>query len=166
MGSHISYHRDGKIFRTSPATNGHAKYLRKYLPLDDFRELYQLGISMVMKNELLKNPCLKERDRKRALTLQEIDLGAYPSETINIVVEFLEPSKRELITSEDIVPPPDAAILMIDSIQPWIVLTVLGHEHNLLIKPTENGFSVLHFNTRYSANLTGIKYRFEAYEEA
>ena len=90
-------------------------------------------------------------------------MEAYPSETINIVVEFLEPSKRELITSKDVAPPPDATMFVIDSIQPWIVLTILGHEHNLLIKPREKGFSVSHFNTRYSTNLLGVKYRYEAY---
>ena len=161
----MSYHRDGKIFRTSPATIYQAKkeYLGKYLPLDNFKGWYQLGTSMIAKSELLKNPCLKERDRKKALTLQEVDLKAYPSEIINIVVEFLEPSKRELLTSEDVAPPPDATMLVIDSIQPWIVLTILGHEHNLLIKPSEDGFTVSHFNTRYSTNLPGVQYKYEAY---
>ena len=163
MGSHTSYHRDGKIFRTSPTTNYHATYLGKYLPLDDFKGWYQLGTSMVRKSELLKKPCLKGHDRNKALTLQEVDLEAYPSETINIVMEFLEPSKRELITSKDVAPPPNATMFVIDSIQPWIVLTILGHEHNLLIKPREDGFIVRHFNTRYSTNLPGVKYRYEAY---
>ena len=163
MDSHMTYHRDGRIWRTSPATNYHAKYLGKYLPLDDFKGWYQLGTSMILKSELLKNPCLKERDQKKALTVQEVDLEAYPSEVINIVVEFLEPSKRELITSEDVAPPPDATILVINSLQPWIVLTILGHEHNLLIKPKKDGFIVHHFNTRYSTNLPRVKYRYEAY---
>lgn len=161
--SHRSYHRDGRIWRTSPATNYYAKYLGKYLPLDDFKGWYQLGTNMVGKSELLKNPCLKERHRMKALALQEVDLEAFPSETINIVVEFLEPGKYEVITSKDVAPPPDARMLVIDSMEPWIVLTILGHEHNLLIKPKEDGFIVRHFNTRYSTNLPGVKYRYEAY---
>lgn len=161
--SHLSYHRDGRIWRTSPATNYSAKYLGRYLPLDDFKGCYQLGTNMVGKSELLKNPCFKESHRKKASTLQEVDLGKYPSETINIVVEFLEPSKRQVITSKDVEPPPDATMLVIESIKPWIVLTILGHEHNLLIKPKGDGFIVRHFNSRYSTNLLGVKYRYEAY---
>ncbi|MFB0502056.1 MAG: hypothetical protein ACETVP_06245 [Candidatus Bathyarchaeia archaeon] len=165
MGSHTSYHRDGRIFRTSHASDYQTRkeYLGKYLPLDDFKEWYQLGTSMILKSELLKNPCLMKRDRKKALILQEVDLEAYPSDFINIVVEFLEPGKTELLTSKDVAPPPDATILVISSVQPWIVLTILGHEHNLVIKPKEDGFIVHHFNSRYSTNLPGVKYRFEAY---
>ena len=165
MGSHTSYHRDGRIFRTSLASDYQTRkeYLGKYLPLDDFKEWYQLGTSMILKSELLKNPCLMKRDRKKALILQEVDLEAYPSDFINIVVEFLEPGKTELLTSKDVAPPPDATILVISSVQPWIVLTILGHEHNLVIKPKEDGFIVHHFNSRYSTNLPGVKYRFEAY---
>ena len=165
MGSHTSYHRDGRIFRTSPTPNFQTRkeYLGKYLPLDDFKEWYQLGTSMMLKSELMRNPCFMKRDRKKALTLQEIDLEAYPSEVINIVVEFLEPGKSELITSEGLAPPPDATLLVVNSIQPWIVLTILGHEHNLLIKPKADGFIVHHFNTRYSTKLPGVKYRYEAY---
>ena len=166
MGSHTSYHRDGRIWRTSPATNRRPDYLRKYLPLDDFRGMYQLGLSMVRKSELGKNPCLKERHRKKALAIQEVDLKAYPSDILNIVVELLEPDKREFITSEDIAPPPDATMFVIDSMQPWIVLTVLGHKHNLLIDPKKGVITVHHFNARYSANRPGVTYKFEAYGEA
>lgn len=161
-GSHTSYHESGGIFRTSPAFKK-AEKVGKYLPLDGFKGWRQMGTSMILKSELLNSPVLAKRDRKKALTLKEVDLEAYPSKVINIVVEFLEPSKQELLEYEDVAPPPDATVLVIDSIQPWIVLTILGHEHNLLIEPTEDGFTVHHFNTRYSTNLPGVKYRFEAY---
>lgn len=163
VGSHISYHRDGRIFRTSPATSCYPNRIRKYLPLEEFEGLYQLGLGMAWKSELMKNPCLKARARNKALALHEVDLEVYPSEIINIIVEFLEPNKKELIMSPDIAPPPDATMVVIDSIKPWILLTILGHEHNLLIKPREDGFVARHFNNRYSANLPGVEYKFEAY---
>lgn len=102
MGSHLSYHRDGRIWRTSPATRRHPDYIKKYFPLDDFKGLYQSDLGMIRKSELLKNPCLKEHDRKKALALREVDFGAYPREIINIVVEFLEPGKQEPIMSKDV----------------------------------------------------------------
>lgn len=165
MGSHTSYHRDGRIWRTSPATRGRPDYRRRYLPLDSFRGLHQLGISMVRKSELRKNPCLKPRTRRKALTLQEIDLEDYPSEILNIVVELLEPGRQEFIASKDIAPPPDATMTIIDAIEPWLVLTILGHEHNLLIEPKGSTIIVHHFNARYSANHPGVEYKFEAYGE-
>jgi len=164
LGSHWTYHQDGTTWRTSPASNYKAEKVGKYLPLDGFEGLHQMGTSMIFKSELLKSPILKKRDRKKALTLQEVDLEVYPSEVINIVVEFLEPSKRELIASKDVAPPPDATMFVIESIQPWIVLTILGHKHNLLIEPQEDGFIVHHHNTRYSTNLPRTQYRYEAYE--
>lgn len=164
MGTHTSYHQDGRIFRTSPAFNYKAEKVGKYLPLDDFKGWRQMGTSMILKSELPKSPCLKKHDLKKALTLHETDLESYPSEVINIVVEFLEPDKRELMASEDVAPPPDATILVIESVQPWIILTILGHNHNLLIGPKEDGFIVHHFNTRYSTNLPGVQYGFEAYQ--
>ncbi len=118
---------------------------------------------MIWKNLLLKSPVLTKRDGKKAVTLKEVDLEAYPSEIINIVVEFLEPSKLELLKSEDVVPPPDATVFVIDSIEPWIVLTALGHKHNLLIEPKGSIITVHHFNTRYSVNRRGAQNQFEAY---
>lgn len=162
-GSHTSYHRDGNIFRTSPATNYHATPKGKYLPLDGFKGWHQLGIMMANKDTLLENPCVGKHHRKTAITLQEIGLKSYPSVTINFVVELLESNGLEFITSEDAAPPPDAKVYMIDSIQPWIVLTVLGYEHNLLVKPCKDGVTVSHFNIRYSANRPGVKYEYEAY---
>ena len=164
-GSHTSYHESGGIFRTSPAFSYKAVKVGKYLALDGFKGWRQMGTSMILKSELLKSPILAKRDRKRALTLKEVDLEAYPSKVINIVVEFLEPNKLELLESKNVTPPPDATVIVIDFVQPWIVLTILGHKHNLLIEPIEDGFNVHHFNTRYSTNLPGVQYQYEAYGE-
>ncbi len=63
-GSHISYHKDGNVFRTSPATNKRAKFFSKQLPLLQFHGLYSLGIGMVQKSALGQNPRLKNKDSK------------------------------------------------------------------------------------------------------
>jgi len=160
MGSHISYHKNGSIWRTSPATKKNK--IGQYLPLDDFKGWYQLGTSMIEKSLLKGNPCLKERERRKALTIQEVDLEALHSEIINMVVEFIEPSYLESI-SKNFKPPKDAKTVIIDSIEPYIVLTILGHRHNLLIRPKEDGFIVSHYNNRYSTNIKDVQYRCEAY---
>lgn len=160
MGSHTTYHKDGSIWRTSPAIKKNK--IGQFLPLDDFKGWYQLGTSMILKDNLKGNPCLKERERNRVLTVQKVDLEAYPNKIVNNVVEFIEPSYLESMP-EDLKPPQDARVFIIDAIEPYIVLTFLGHEHNLLIRPLEDGFSVSHYNNRYSCNLKGVEYKYEAY---
>jgi len=160
MGSHISYHKDGAIWRTSPAIK--KKKIGQYLPLDDFKGWYQLGTSMIEKRLLSGNPCLKTRELRKALAVQEVDLETFPSGIINMVIEFIDPAYLQSI-AEDYEPPKDAKTLIIDAIEPYIVLSILGHHHNLLIRPKEDGFVVSHFNKRYSTNIEGIQYRYEAY---
>lgn len=164
VGSHTSYHRDGNIFRTSPATENQPQFIGKNLPLKDFTGWYQLGAGMVQKVALSKNPCLKSRDRKDTTVLKEIDLGQFPSSTLNLVVELLHPDSRDLLNSESVRPPLDAHLIVVDAVMPWIILTILGHDHNLLIRPKDKGFVVSHFNSRYSANQPGWQYAFEAYK--
>ena len=36
-GSHTSYHVDGNVFRTNPATQGQPRFQGTYLPLEEFR---------------------------------------------------------------------------------------------------------------------------------
>lgn len=50
LGSHTSYHVDGNVFRTSPATSSRPRFQGLYTPLDKFCGWVQLGISMVAKN--------------------------------------------------------------------------------------------------------------------
>ena len=62
---------------------------------------------------------------------------------------------------------PDGAIqrrLSINGLE--IIITLLGHESNLLIRPTQNGFVVAHLNERLSTNRKGVKYVAEAYGPA
>ncbi len=86
MNSHVSYHKNGNIWRTAPSPIG-LKKIGKYFPLNEFREMFQVGTCMILKSRLKSNPPLKETHRKKALAIQEVDLKVYPNDIINIVVE-------------------------------------------------------------------------------
>lgn len=161
-GSHISYHKDGSIWRTSPAVKKNK--IGQYLPLDQFKGGYQLGTSMIEKKLLNENPCLKKRERNRAYLVEEVDMDEFPSDILNILVEFIDPSVLDTI-SEKFKTPKYAKTLIISSLEPYIVLTILGHDQNLLIRPQKDGFIVHHYNDRYSLNRKDVQYRYEAYGE-
>lgn len=120
-GSHTSYHSDGSIWRTSPIVK--KEKIGHYLSLDTFEGGIQLGTTMVSKKLLNKNPFLKKRDSRKALTIQEVDLEKFPSEIINMVIEFIEPECFSRIKKR-FEPPKDAKTLIIDSIKPYIILTI------------------------------------------
>jgi len=132
------------------------------LPLDAFKGWYQIGTNMIQKSFLEKNPCLSKTKRNKALAVREVDMEAFPSETINVVIEFIEPGWLESIP-DNLKPPPGAELVIFRSIVPNIVLTVLGHHNTLLIHLAEDGFHVSHYNNRYSTNLKGLKYKYEVY---
>jgi len=164
-GSHISYHKDGNIFRTSPATNNRADLIRKHFPLAQFQGWHRLGLGMVLKSSLNKNPELKDKDRK--YRVYEVDVDRFPSNTLNFVAELIEPNKRDLFNSEEMHPPKDAHIIEVTSSIPWIIFTILGHDLNLLIRPYYGevpGVTLRHFNKRYSANPKGNNVSCEAYK--
>jgi len=164
-GSHTSYHRDGKLFRTGPATHKRATQFAKHLPLSQFQGWYKLGVGMLLKSSLNGNPVVKDRDRKGQV--HEVDIDQFPSETLNIVAELLEPNKIDLLNDEMMRPPMDALIIQITTSRPWVFITVLGPDHNLLIYPYDaefKGVTFRHFNSRYSASPPGGKISFEAYE--
>lgn len=163
MHSHMSYHKNGRIFRTDARISSRAKRIGYYLPANDFKGVYQLGTSMIWKSQLKLNPPLEKRHRNKALAVKEVDLEVFPCDIMNAVIEFFEPDILDLMASENVAPPSNSVLLVIDCIMPWIVLTFLGHEHNLLIKPMKDGFSVSHFNDRYSTNRLGVNYEFIAY---
>ncbi len=163
IGSHTSYHKDGNIFRTSPATGKRPVISGNHLPLDKFMGWFQLGTSMVRKSALGANPAVKQKDLKGKTIVHETDLETFPSDTINIIIELLEPGKEALLTTPSVAPPHESETTTIRDIEPWIVLTFLGHDHNLLIKPIEDGFTVSHFNSRFSTNRKDVEYTYEAY---
>ena len=163
VGTHTSYHKDGNIFRTSPATLGGPRKQGWHLPIDQFKGWYQLGFTMVLKDQLLNNPCVRNRDRKPADILVEVSIRDLPSPTLNIVLELIEPEQFNLLGNPDVAPPHNAVVHVLKLNNPWVVVTILGHEENLLVRPQDNGFVVSHYNTRYSANLPGVEYNYEAY---
>lgn len=164
MGSHTSYHKDGNVFRTSPLTQNKPFLSERRIPLDDFQGWYQLGKGMIRKQALSKNPELKARDLRGKITIREVDIDAYPSETLNLFFELLEPNKLELIHGASLDPPPDADVIIFDIFDPWIITTILGHDHNLLIRPKDDGVILSYFNDRFTANKPREKYLIEAYK--
>jgi len=148
------------MWRTSPVLG--KEKIGHFLPLDAFKGWYQIGTNMIQKRLLEKNPCLSKTKCNKALAVREVDMEAFPSETINLVIELIESDWLESIP-DSLKPPPGAELLIFRSIVPNVVLTVLGHHNNLLIRPAEDGFHVSHYNNRYSANLKGLKYKYEVY---
>ena len=162
-GSHTSYHVDGNTFRTSPATNFRPRLQGKYVPFDDFRGWRQLGFGMVSKEQVARNPTVKAKDRPPKSILDTISLNMMPAETINLVVELLHRDMRSLLELQELQPPEHAILNCLELGDLLVVVTVLGHDSNLLVRPTANGVQVSHYNDRYSANRPGVTYNFEAY---
>ena len=163
LGSHTSYHVNGNIFRTSPTTIGRRRFRGAYLPIDKFEGWYQLGITMVSKDQLLANSCVKGRDRKQGNILCEISLESIPSDILNLVVELIEPKHHEWLNNTHIAQPPNAKVKVLEFENLWVVVTIIGNEDELLIRPLEDGFQVSHFNSRFSANRKDVEYSYEAY---
>lgn len=161
--SHTSYHVDGNVFRTSPATDLHAKFQCRYVPLDQFRGWTRLGFAMISKDQLASNAPVKPKDRKAGSILATVPITQLPSETVNLFVELLHHDRRHWLEMPRVQPPEYAILRCLKLDDLLVVITVLGHESNLLVLPTEDGFQVRHYNDRYSANQQGVTYNFEAY---
>jgi hypothetical protein len=163
LGSHTSYHVDGNVFRTSPATYSRPRFQGLYTPLDKFSGWVQLGITMVSKDRINNNQPLKGRDRKIGNLISEVELISFEANNINLVVELLHEDMYKFLNRPGIQPPEGAVIQTFKLGNLIILITVLGHNNNLLIRPLEDGFQVSHYNSRYSANAPGVKYTYEAY---
>jgi len=164
-GSHSSYHKDGSIWRTSPATNKKPKFVKHHYPMNNFHGWLSLGIGMLLKTSFPYNPELKARDNKHHLKFVDIDY--FPSEALNIVVDLIEISHNSLLQKEDMQPPKDALVFDFISNKLMILVTILGHDHNLLVCPYDGNFKGVtcrHFNKRYSASPPGGQIEFEAYK--
>ena len=162
LGTHTSYHRDGNIFRTSQATANKPKFLGTHIELDNFRGWYQLGIVMIVKEKVKTNPPLKANDRKKADRIIEFVMGDYPSKTINIVTEMIAPDYIQFLNRTEVATPPEATTEVLEFGNLSLILTVLGHDSNLLIRADKDSFYVSHFNSRFSANQKGVNYSWEA----
>ena len=162
LGTHTSYHRDGNIFRTSPATANKPKFQGTHVELDNFRGWYQLGVAMIAKEKVETNPPLKASDRKKAARIIELVMGDYPSKTINIVTELISPDFKQFLNRTEVAAPPEAATEVLEFGNFSLILTVLGHDSNLLVRADKDSFYVSHFNSRFSANQKGVNYSWEA----
>lgn len=163
FGSHTSYHVDGNVFRTSPATQGRPRFQGRQLPLNDFRGWHQFGIAMVTKTRIAQNPALKGRDQRPGNLVAEVPVAELPADTLNVVVELVHRESLLLVARSGLTAPPGALGYSFSLGELVVVLTVLGRPEELLVQPLPDGFSVRHFNSRFSANAEGVVYTWEAY---
>lgn len=161
-GSHLSYHVDGNVFRTSPATNGRAVLIDRHLNLKSFSGWYQLGICGLAKNQIAEKPRLTSRDRRKE-KITYIAVDEFPANAINLVVELISESYLKFLEEPNVQPPNHALTLTLPFGHVRILLTLLGHANNRLIEFSEKGIVVNHFNSRFSANQDGLNYKYEAY---
>jgi hypothetical protein len=162
-GSHSSYHRDGSIWRTSPVTNDKPRYVEQHFPLNLFHGWVSLGLGMLSKNTLPHAAELKQRDRKHQI--QCVDL--FPSSTLNMVVDLIGSGHKKLLQTVERRLPEGAESYEFQKANLSIVVTVLGHDHNLLIRPYDGefkGVTCRHFDRRFTASPKGRQVEFEAYE--
>ena len=162
-GCHVSYHVDGNVFRTSPATGGRPRFQGRQVPLTAFDGWQGLGTAMVMRHLLVKNPPLKARDRKPGNVIEEIPILSLDTDSPNIVLELVDDKHRHLLNRPNLQPPPGASQHEARIGSLTVMLTVLGNEEHLLVKPIVNGVRVHHFNDRFTANAKGVTYEYEAY---
>jgi len=133
------------------------------IPIDSKTVWVQLGISAFRKEVVGTFPITKQSDLKRH-SIYEIDLNQFPCEVLNFIVECISPEVLRAIP-DDLQPPTYAEVITIDEWEPYVIISILGHELNQIIK-FENGIiKVHHFNDRFSANRPGITYKFEAIGE-
>lgn len=161
-GSHDSYHKDGSQWRTSLATGNKAVKEGEHYPLASFQGHLNLGVACFSKRIISKLPKVKKKFFKKYETY-EIDLNAFPSDYINIVSELIEPDYIIPLPEEEKCFPPDAVSTTFKTKNTWIIITILGHKHNLLIIPDEKVTHVNHFNERFTANKKGAKMKMENY---
>jgi len=161
-GNHDSYHKDGSQWRTSLATGNKAIKEGEHYPLASFKGHYHLGTAYFSKRIIPKLPKVKKKYFNK-YEAYEVDLASFPSEHINIVSELIEPEYEIPLPEKEKCLPPGAVSTTFKTKSTWIILTVLGHDHNLLMFPDEKVTHVNHFNERFTANKKGAKMKMENY---
>ena len=163
MGSHTSYHVDGNVFRTSPATAGRPRLQGIMLPLSEFVGWNQLGIFMVKKSRMAQNPALRGRDTRKGNVIAEVSVESFSATTLNVVIELVHRDHHSLLDGLGLDPPASAIQYALPLGNFEALLIILGEDSDLLVRPLANGFNVRHFNDRFTANAKGITYTAEAY---
>lgn len=164
MGSHTTYHVDGKVFRTSPATGGRPKPAGQYLPLTVFSGWYQLGVSMIEVDGIGNNSCLKGRDKQTGNIVDFLPVTSADGPIVNLVLEFIEASQLDWLSEPSVAPPPNSIEYRMDFQSVIAIITAITNQKELLVWPQADGFGVAHRNSRFSLNQNGVQYSFEAYD--
>ena len=164
MGTHTSYHQDGNIFRTSPAMGSKPVLQDRHLRLKDFTGWYQLGMAAISKDLLETNPALKPRDIRKD-RLYEIDVDVFPANYLNLVVELISDDFWPHLHHPDVQAPQNSSEIILPFGRLSVVVTVLGHDENLILTADETVIHVKHINSRFSSNQKGAQYSVEAYSK-
>lgn len=164
MGTHTSYHQDGNVFRTSPVTKHKPVLQDRHLRLKDFSGWYQLGVAAISKDLLATNPPLKPRDARKDF-LHNINIGTLPASYINLVVELISEDFWPALRDPEVEAPKDAVEIIIPLGRLSVIVTVLGHDDNLILTADERVLFLKHINSRFSTNQQGVEYSVEAYSK-
>ena len=92
LGAHTSYHRDGNVFRTSPATQMRPRFSGRQLSLEQFRGWEQFGVAMLLRERVSSLPPVRSRDRRTGNIVCDVPVEAFSSDTLNIVLELVDES--------------------------------------------------------------------------
>lgn len=147
-GSHNSFHKDGSQWRTNLITGEKAKKEGGHTPLADFTGVFNLGVAGISKNIIPKLPKVKQKYFNKKHITYEIDLDEYTSDQINIVSEIIEPGYTIPLTEEEKIYPLETEVKVFKETTPWLRLTIMDHDHNLLAKKNKTGVTVNHINDR------------------
>lgn len=129
------------------------------MPPQQFKGVYKLCVCLLQKQEIPFLPEVKERDKNQH-TLIEVDMSQLPSPLINIMIEMVEPQTK--IPNEGETAIPDKAVVYeIQELDPWFIVTILGHKENLLFDVNSETVKFGHINERYTANAKGVQYELE-----
>lgn len=163
MGSHTTYHVDGNIFRTSPATGNRAKPAGNYFSHTGFYGWYQVGVSMVRVDDIPNNSCLKARDKKSGNVVDFLSVARANGPIVNLVLEFIDPDHLEWLNAPGVESLPNSVEYRMAFESVIAVVTAITDQNELLVWPQDEGFGVSHRNSRFSLNQPGVKYTYEAY---
>jgi hypothetical protein len=119
---------------------------------------------MVEKSHLAQSPPLRSRDTRDSNVVVDLSVTNLPAPVLNIVVELVHRDYHDLLNGLNLDAPSTAIQRTLPLGRFDAILTVLGHDSDLLIRPQEIGFTVTHFNDRFTANAQGAIYTFEAYQ--
>jgi hypothetical protein len=150
-GSHYSYHEDGSIWRTSQSI-GKEKITSTY-PLKKFSTYYDLCTTGFDKKIVKELKPFDEKNRTKSILI-EVEIEKFQSDFINIVLDMIHIDFYEKFLLNPESKYPNNADVYKRKLNSSVIIEAifLGDMNNLLIVPKQNGFTVNHFNKRFTAN--------------